>query len=118
MQTNRVCKTCGKKYFYCSNCHVKNPQWMLMWHEENCKNVFEIVSAFVQGQISKNTAKQRLQKCDLTHLYTFKENIRNYVEDILEEERIVRKINNDNDTKSSLSKVKTTSKRTLNKKRN
>ena len=91
MQTNRICKTCGVKYFYCSNCDktLQSPQWMLMWHEENCKNVFEIVSAYVQKQIDKVTAKERLSHCNLKNLYSYKENIRKYVEEILEEDKKV-----------------------------
>lgn len=90
MKTNRVCKTCGKQYFYCSHCDktLNTPTWMLMWHDENCKNVFETVSAFLQKQIDKKEAKRRLEKCDLRHLYTFKDSVRSVVETIFEEEKV------------------------------
>ncbi len=87
--TNRVCKTCGKEYYYCSNCDktLNSPQWMLMWHDENCKNVFEIVSDYVQKHISKDEAKKRLSACDLTKEYTFKESIRKYIDEINKEDK-------------------------------
>ena len=89
MQTNRVCKTCGKSYFYCSHCDepTNSPEWMLMWDTKNCKMIFEIVSAYVQRQINKSTAKERLEKCDLRQLYTFKESVRKVIEEILTEDK-------------------------------
>ena len=89
MQANRVCKTCGKKYFYCSNCDKKNnsPEWMLMWHDENCKNIFEAVSLYIQKKISKEDANKRLQKCDLKVLYSFPDKIRGIIEEIIAEEK-------------------------------
>lgn len=90
-QANRICKTCGKEYFFCSHCEksLNSPQWMLMWHDENCKTVYEIASDYAQGRISKKDAKERLAKCDLKVLYTFNENIRNILEDIMTEEKVL-----------------------------
>lgn len=90
-QANRICKTCGKEYFFCSHCEksLNSPQWMLMWHDENCKMVYEIASDYAQGRISKKDAKERLAKCDLKVLYTFNENIRNILEDIMAEEKVL-----------------------------
>ncbi len=90
-QANRICKTCGKQYFFCSNCEksLNSPQWMLMWHDLNCKRVFEIASDYAQGRLTKNEAKKELDKCDLTVFYTFKENIRNILEDIMTEEKVL-----------------------------
>lgn len=90
-QANRICKTCGKEYFFCSHCEksLNSPQWMLMWHDENCKTVYEIASDYAQGRISKKDAKVKLAKCDLKVLYTFNENIRNILEDIMTEEKVL-----------------------------
>lgn len=88
-QANRVCKTCGKNYFFCSNCDktLNSPQWMLMWCSENCKAVFEIVSDYAQNRLSKNEAKKKLEKCNLKVEYSFTEKIRNYIEEIMAEEK-------------------------------
>ena len=90
-QANRICKTCGKQYFFCSNCEKSSnsPQWMLMWHDLNCKKVFEIVSDYAQGRLSKSNAREALSKCDLKVYYTFKENIRNIIDDITTEEKVL-----------------------------
>lgn len=89
-KTNRVCKTCGKQYYYCSNCNksLSSPQWMLMWDTENCKNIFEIVSNYVQGVISKDVARKQLEKCDLKNRYSFNDNIRKAVDEILAKESV------------------------------
>lgn len=89
-QVNRICKTCGKQYFYCTNCDktLNSPQWMLMWHDENCKKIFEIVSDYAQKRISKADAKSKIQACNLQVYYTFKEKIRNYIDEILAEEPV------------------------------
>ena len=85
MQTNRVCKTCGKEYYFCSSCKktLNSPQWMLLWHDENCKFVYEIVSDYAQNHISKEVARERLNKCNLKVEYTFTEKIRKYIDEIM-----------------------------------
>ena len=87
-KVNRVCKTCGKAYYYCSNCNksINSPQWMLMWDTENCKNVYEIVSNYAQGVFSKDDARKRLEKCDLKQKYTFNKKIANYIDEIMKKD--------------------------------
>ncbi len=87
---NRVCKTCGKEYYYCNNCerNLNSPQWMLMWDTQNCKNIFEIVSNYAQKVDSKAVAKKKLSKCDLSQQYTFNKNIRALIEDIMHEDKV------------------------------
>lgn len=107
-KANRICKTCGTAYFYCNNCGKKdtNPQWMLMWDTENCKNVFEIVSNYAQKVYTKAVAKKKLSKCDLSKLYTFKENIRALIEEINAEDKVETKASETTETKAE-TKVET-----------
>lgn len=88
-KVNRVCKTCGKEYYFCNNCKrdLNSPQWMLMWDTQNCKSIFEIVSNYAQKVDSKAVAKKKLSKCDLTHQYTFNRNIRALIDEIMKEEK-------------------------------
>ena len=88
-KANRICKTCGKQYFFCNNCERKlnSPQWMLMWDTENCKSIFEIVSNYAQKVDSKAVAKKKLSKCDLSQQYSFTENIRVLIEEIMHEDK-------------------------------
>lgn len=101
MANNRVCLTCGKAYEYCGYCPTsKNlPMWMNLFDTENCKNVFETVSDYAQGAISKETAATNLSLCDLSKVSTYKENIQKIVSEI---------IDNKNDKKVTATKKKRT----------
>jgi hypothetical protein len=89
-QVNRICKTCGKEYYFCSHCEktLNSPQWMLMWHDINCKKVFEIASEYAQGRMTKKEANKELKSCNLNVYYTFKESIRNVLDEIMTEEKV------------------------------
>lgn len=84
---NRTCLACGKEYEYCGSCPTTNslPIWKNIFDTENCKIVFENVSDYAQGTITKAVAKKRLSKCDLTLRY--KKDIYNYIKDIMREEK-------------------------------
>lgn len=69
---NRECLTCGIKYSYCPNCNRQSPAWMTEFHEENCKNIFEICTNFNMKLFSKNEAKAALEQCDLSNKENFK----------------------------------------------
>ena len=113
-KANRICKTCGKAYFYCNNCKRKNadPQWMLMWDTENCKNIFEIVSNYAQKVDSKAVAKKKLSKCDLSKQYTFNEKIRALIDEIMYEEKSEIKVEKKNETKEVSELMKKSDKNT------
>lgn len=89
-QTNRICKTCGKEYYYCSNCDKSknSPQWMLIWDTENCKNIFEIVSNFDQGVYTKEEASKKLEKCDLREKYSFNSKIIELIDKIMAKDSV------------------------------
>lgn len=40
---------------------------MLMWHDENCKNIFNILNENYYGHLSNKKAIQQLEACDLSH---------------------------------------------------
>lgn len=66
---NRICVVCSTNYTYCSGCHeyIKHPRWMTIYHNENCKDVFNITSDYLAGKLDKNAAKEMLDKCDLSY---------------------------------------------------
>ena len=82
MANNRICLTCGKPYEYCGSCpsSLNLPVWKNLFDTENCKTVFETVSDYAQNAITKESAKVRLSKCDVSGV--FKNNIKNLIEDI------------------------------------
>ena len=86
MANNRICLTCGKAYEYCGSCPstVNLPVWKNLFDTENCKTVFETASDYAQKVITKESAKEKLLKCDLN--VEFKEKIDGLVKEIIVEE--------------------------------
>lgn len=82
MANNRICLTCGKLYEYCGSCpsSLNLPVWKNLFDTENCKTVFETVSDYAQNAITKELAKTRLSKCDISE--GFKGNIRELIDKI------------------------------------
>lgn len=74
----RECYLCGKKYSYCPTCSQDRmkPAWMAEFHDENCKNIFDICTRFNMNLISKVEAQKALSTCDLS----FKESFKGYVQ--------------------------------------
>ena len=58
--------------------------WKNIFDTENCKTVFETVSDYAQNAITKESAKVRLSKCDVSGV--FKSNIQNLVDEINKED--------------------------------
>ena len=67
MATNRTCHVCGNRYYFCSssNCEQsKNkPRWMVMFDEENCKQIWDATS---ERFFKINTAKNRKDKGEIS----------------------------------------------------
>lgn len=86
MANNRICLTCGKPYEYCGSCpsSLNLPVWKNLFDTENCKTVFETVSDYAQNAITKESAKVRLSKCDVSGV--FKDNIKKLIDDINKED--------------------------------
>ena len=74
----RICCACGKEYNYCPYCSDDElkPKWMLAFHDETCKEVFDTVSKYYSNSISLEDAHARL-KDRITE-----KDIPNYTEDI------------------------------------
>ena len=78
MSKVRECYLCGKKYKYCPSCSQDRmkPSWMAEFHEENCKNIFDICTRYNMQMLTKSEAKKALEACDLSN----KENFKDYVQ--------------------------------------
>lgn len=90
MANNRICLTCGKAYEYCSSCSssLDSPVWKNMFCTENCKVIFETASDYAQKVITKESAKNKISKCDLSHYEKYNANISRIINDITFEEVI------------------------------
>ena len=84
-RANRTCKVCGKKYYYCPSCpDVTKPSWYGMFHGENCKNIFYILMDSFLSKITKDSARKRLEACDLSDLASFDAGIQKQIRDIMQ----------------------------------
>lgn len=71
----RECYLCGEKYSYCPTCSQDKvkPTWMVEFHNENCKTIFDICTRFNMKLLTKDEAKEALSKCDLSNKAGFKD---------------------------------------------
>lgn len=81
---NRVCKVCGSKYRYCPSCETDlRPTWYAMFHDENCKNIFMILTDEFLKKITTLEAKKELKKCDLSNSDNFTESIKKHLDNVM-----------------------------------
>ena len=90
MATNRTCKVCGKRYYFCPNCdwseRKDKPMWMIMFDCENCQKIYTVISDRFWKKISDEEAVARLLELDLSEmdkLATFNPSIKKEIEELL-----------------------------------
>ena len=73
MRYPRTCLCCGKTYEYCPSCYdYRNlPLWMNSFHDENCKDIWEICTDYNFELITKEQANELLSACDLSNAKSF-----------------------------------------------
>ena len=84
----RECYLCGKIYQYCPTCSQDRmkPAWMAVFHNENCKNIWDIATRFNMQLLTKEEAKTAMEKCDLSNKDNFKECVKRDLANIFVEE--------------------------------
>lgn len=85
---DRKCYLCGENYKYCPTCSQDKmkPAWMSEFHDENCKNIFDICTRFNMKLMSKSEAQDALNACDLSNKANFKSFVKRDIEVIFAEE--------------------------------
>ena len=80
----RKCIVCGREYEYCNRCssHANMPTWMALYHDDNCRNIMNITTEYMAGNLTKTDAKSQLDSCDLTNKKNFKESVANAINEI------------------------------------
>lgn len=80
----RKCIVCGVEYTYCNNCreHASRPSWMALYHDDNCRNIMNIATEYMAGNLTKAEAKSELDGCDLSNKKNFKESVIKAVNEI------------------------------------
>lgn len=88
MSKVRECYLCGKKYKYCPSCSQDRmkPSWMAEFHEENCKNIFDICTRYNMQMLTKSDAKKALEACDLSNKENFKDFVQRDIANIFAED--------------------------------
>lgn len=91
---NRECYLCGESYKYCSTCSQDRtkPFWMSEFHNENCKNIFDICTRFNVKLMSKSEAKAALEQCDLSNKANFKSYAQRDLENIFKDDEVLVKV--------------------------
>lgn len=82
---NRVCNVCGKAYEYCNNCSDnghKGETWRNIYCSENCKKIFDVLSAQAFNHITDKEAKEKLKELDLSKVDTFKDSYKKQIRQI------------------------------------
>ena len=84
----RECYLCGQTYHFCPTCSQDRmkPSWMSEFHDENCKNIFDICTRFNMELMSKEDAQKALNACDLSNKENFKDYVKCDIANIFAEE--------------------------------
>lgn len=85
---NRVCCTCGQKYSYCTDCYEDRylETWHIMFHDENCKKIFNIINKHFYKHITTEEAIKMLKACDLSNLSDLNDDIQRDIKNIMSQE--------------------------------
>lgn len=131
VKNNKKCLVCGAVYSYCGSCaeYRHLPTWMTTFHSDNCRRVFNIVSSYNAGSLSKEDALIRLNDCDLTDKNKYSRKVSEVIDEIRtakvetigkvseEMEKVVETIvNSENPIDNSLAEATTSSYNTYSKK--
>lgn len=93
MRNNKTCILCGKVYTFCNRCEEFDhlPRWMAIYCSENCKKIFVTATNYKAGEITKEQARERLAKCDLSDKAKFHQSVIDILDEILAEDKIEEK---------------------------
>lgn len=81
----RICAVCGTHYSYCPTCEADRfkPSWMMSFHDENCREVWRILSAVNCHTMEESEAIEALNNLDLSNRSNFNEAIASQIDRLL-----------------------------------
>ena len=103
----RKCSCCLNQYEYCPKCQKdsnKEP-WHFTFCSKNCKDIYTVTSQFENGQIDTQTAKEQLEKLDLSKKDTFGTSYKNSIEKIMNSNSAIPKVFTTEIDKESINEV-------------
>jgi hypothetical protein len=88
VKDNKTCILCGKKYSYCSRCSEFDhlPRWMECYCSENCKDIFNTLCSYNMNHITKEDARAKFEKYDLSHKNNFNHLVKESINTIMTDE--------------------------------
>lgn len=90
-KNNKSCIVCNAKYTFCTHCSDFDyePRWKALFHDENCKKIFSILTEYNAGNIDENTAVKELKQSDLSNKNNFKITLQKEIDELLNNEEPV-----------------------------
>lgn len=84
---DRICAVCRTSYKFCNRCQEDKdkPLWYFTFHSDNCKEIYDVVSAYEDGSITAKEADEKLGKLDLSLLDNFGKSYKEVISKITEE---------------------------------
>lgn len=99
----RMCCVCHKEYPFCL-CNPEDrlkPTWYFAYCSENCKDIYNVTSAFEDGRMTDIEAKEKLEKLDLSRKEYFGESYKNSIASIMKAKaQVIKKENKKTEAKS------------------
>lgn len=100
----RMCCVCHKEYPFCL-CNPEDrlkPTWHFAYCSENCKDIYNVTSAFEDGRMTDIEAKEKLEKLDLSRKEYFGESYKNSIASIMKAKaQVIKKENKKTEVKSA-----------------
>ena len=81
----RTCVCCKKQYSFCPNCNPADrllEAWHFAYCSSNCRTIDKTLTAYDKGDITVETAKATIDKCDLSRRSYFGESYGRILEQI------------------------------------
>jgi hypothetical protein len=89
-EENATCIVCGKKYHLCIACERSKATWKtwkMIADTENCYEIYKVLNDYNFNKISKEEARNLLEKLDLKNVDTFKENVKSKIKEIMKRKK-------------------------------
>lgn len=88
MKNNATCSICGNEYYMCLHCKEKMAlhPWKIHTDTSEHYKIYQILHGYSTGVYTKEEAKEKFKNVDLSDIETFKNHIKEIIEDIVKEE--------------------------------
>lgn len=112
-KNNATCKICGTPYYMCLSCKEFRQLYPYKLHTDTAEHfkIYQILQGYSTKVYTKDDAKTRLQNVDLSDIDTFIDYVRDNIQDIIKEDKVVESSDDnriDKSNKKATSKKKVT----------